>query len=81
MSAKPRRRFDRDFKLQLCRDLASGQQRVAAGLVPVTGGGICFTSCPNCAYGAEEAGCFSEAWKSAAAGPSGLQGVWRGLPG
>jgi len=30
MSAKPRRVFDRDFKLQLCRDIASGQQRVAA---------------------------------------------------
>ncbi|MBM3501020.1 MAG: hypothetical protein FJX74_20395, partial [Armatimonadetes bacterium] len=33
-----------------------------AAMVPVTGGGIYFTSCPNCAYGAEEADCFEDAW-------------------
>jgi hypothetical protein len=33
-----------------------------AAMVPVSGGGVYFTSCPNCAYGAEEAGCFNETW-------------------
>jgi hypothetical protein len=34
----------------------------AAAMVPVAGGGIYFTSCPNCSYGAQEAGCFSDTW-------------------
>ncbi|MBM3501814.1 MAG: hypothetical protein FJX74_24430, partial [Armatimonadetes bacterium] len=34
----------------------------AAAMVPVAGGGIYFTSCPNCTYGAAEAGCFKETW-------------------
>lgn len=31
-------------------------------MVPTRSGGIYFTSCPNCDYGAEEAGCFNETW-------------------
>lgn len=41
--------------------LSLGEAQVAA-MVPVAGGGVYFTSCPNCAYGAEEAGCFNETW-------------------
>jgi hypothetical protein len=33
-----------------------------AAMVPVAGGGVFFTGCPNCAYGAQEAGCFGETW-------------------
>lgn len=29
MSARPRRVFDREFKLQLCREMASGELRIA----------------------------------------------------
>ncbi|HRU06274.1 MAG TPA: heparinase II/III family protein [Candidatus Brocadiia bacterium] len=31
-------------------------------MVPSATGGVYFTSCPNCKYGAEEAGCFNETW-------------------
>jgi hypothetical protein len=41
--------------------LALSDEQTAA-MVPVSGGGVYFTSCPNCAYGAEEAGCFNETW-------------------
>jgi hypothetical protein len=30
--------------------------------VPIESGGIFFTSCPNCNYGAEESGCFGDTW-------------------
>ena len=31
-------------------------------MVPVESGGVYFTSCPHCDYGAEEAGCFNSTW-------------------
>ncbi len=31
-------------------------------MVPVESGGIYFTDCPNCGYGAEEAQCFNSTW-------------------
>lgn len=31
-------------------------------MVPVSSGGIYFTDCPNCEYGAEEAECFNTTW-------------------
>ncbi|MCK5802877.1 MAG: heparinase II/III family protein, partial [Lentisphaeria bacterium] len=31
-------------------------------MVPVESGGIYFTDCPNCGYGAEEAECFNKTW-------------------
>ncbi|MCC7494544.1 MAG: heparinase II/III family protein [Fimbriimonadaceae bacterium] len=31
-------------------------------IVPTSSGGIYFTDCPNCEFGAEEAGCFNTTW-------------------
>ena len=52
-----------------------------AGMVPVVGGGVYFTSCPNCAYGAEEAGCFNQTWNPQQPGQLVCKGCGEVFPG
>lgn len=49
------------LKSQVAYVMSLTEAQVQA-MVPTGSGGVYFTDCPNCGYGAEEAGCFGETW-------------------